>query len=74
MRKKLFRVLLALLAVSAAVGPTRSRAIPPPFCLQDYQECAPCGWDLQQLCTHYSCDDGTERYSCGSCTYYCVVP
>ena len=73
MRKKLFRVLLALLAVSAAAGPGYSK-VTLPFCLQDYQECAPCGWDLQQLCTHYSCDDGTERYSCGSCTYYCVVP
>lgn len=74
MYKNVIRVVLILLAVSTGVVPVRSHAIPPPFCLQDYQECAPCGWDLQQLCTHYSCDDGTERYSCGSCTYYCVVP
>lgn len=74
MRKKVFRVLLALLAVSAAVGPGRSRAIPPPNCFEDYQVCVNCGGpDLQKKCTHYTCDDGTEQFPCGQCSIFCTV-
>jgi hypothetical protein len=75
MRQKIFRVLLALLAVSFAVGPSRSRAIPPPTCLQNYQECVGCGSpEFQMLCTHYDCEDGSERVFCGQCRSLCIVP
>jgi hypothetical protein len=64
---------LVTVLVTSLGASTKARSIPVPNCLWVDQECVPCSSDLAMKCNYYDCDDGTQRVSCGGCSFFCVV-